>query len=105
MSLDGRPVGTTPVEVPVEAGPVSIALHRDGFIDANASAVVTAGERREVNVALEPVKPLTSRWWFWTGIGVIVVGGVALTAALLTEKSAGRGDIQPGQVAAPLIRF
>jgi len=47
--------------------------------------------------------PVTSKWWFWTGIGVGVVGGVALTAALLTQRSAPSGDM--GQVSAPLTRF
>lgn len=51
-------------------------------------------------------QPVTSKWWFWTVIGVGVVGGVALTAVLLnTDKSAPRGDLAPGQASAPLLRF
>jgi hypothetical protein len=36
---------------------------------------------------------------------VVVVGGVVLTYALLTERSADSGTIKPGQGAAPLLRF
>jgi tetratricopeptide (TPR) repeat protein len=49
---------------------------------------------------------ITSKWWFWTGIGVGVVGGIALTAVLLNgDKSAPRGDVAPGQASAALLRF
>lgn len=48
---------------------------------------------------------ITTKWWFWTGVGVVVVGGVVLTAALMTEKSAPHGDLGPGQATAPLLRF
>ena len=35
--------------------------------------------------ATEPAqKPLYARWWFWTGIGAVVVGGV-VAALLLTH--------------------
>jgi hypothetical protein len=34
--------------------------------------------------------PLVRRWWFWTGIGAVVVGGVV--AALLLTHSSGRPD-------------
>ena len=46
-------------------------------------------------------KPITARWWFWTGIGVIVVGAAtAVTVyALTTERSAPTGNFSPGQLA------
>jgi tetratricopeptide (TPR) repeat protein len=37
-----------------------------------------------------------SRWWLWTGIGAVVVGGI-VTAVLLSTRSPGRdGDCSPG---------
>jgi hypothetical protein len=35
----------------------------------------------------EPSPPAYKRWWFWTGVGVVVAGGV-VTAILLTRHSA-----------------
>jgi hypothetical protein len=35
----------------------------------------------------EPAPPVYKRWWFWTGIGAVVAGGV-VTGVLLTRKSA-----------------
>jgi hypothetical protein len=35
----------------------------------------------------EPSTPVYKRWWFWTGVGAVVVGGV-VTGVLLTRKSA-----------------
>jgi hypothetical protein len=32
-------------------------------------------------------KPIYKRWWFWTGIGAVVAGGV-VTAVVLSSKSA-----------------
>jgi hypothetical protein len=46
--------------------------------------------------------PLTARWWFWGGIGAVVAGGVVLSVALLTERSADKGTIAPQQLSAPL---
>ncbi|HSN96972.1 MAG TPA: PEGA domain-containing protein, partial [Candidatus Nanopelagicales bacterium] len=103
--LDGRPIGVVPAEASVRAGTHTIRLARDGYEDASTTAILRAGERKEVSIPLERTRPLVARWWFWTGIGVAVVGGAVLTGALLTERSPSRGDIPPGQVSAPLIRY
>ena len=99
--IDDAVAGTAPVEVALDAGSHKILLRRDGYDEAETSAIVPVGERREMTVDLAKKAALTSKWWFWTGIGVIVVGGVAL----LTEKKAGHGDLPPGQTAGPLLRF
>ena len=103
--VDGRLAGGPPVEVAVDAGTHRIRVTADGYSDAETSAVVEAKGRREVEVPLEKSAPLTQKWWFWTGIGVVVVGGVVLTYALLTEREPGSGDIPPGRVSGPLVRF
>jgi hypothetical protein len=39
----------------------------------------------------EPVStPVLKRWWFWTGVGVLIVGGVT-TALLLSRGTAKNG--------------
>ncbi len=103
--VDGAQLGKVPAEKELLAGKHAVIVRADGYEEARTSAVVTAGERRTVTVKLDETPAVTSRWWFWTGAGVVVAGGVALTVALLTERPADSGDIEPGQVAAPLYRF
>jgi hypothetical protein len=104
--VDGKSFGDAPIEAIVGAGTHDIVVRRESFEDARTSAVVVAGQRREVDLDLAEKPAITTRWWFWTGIGVAVLGGVALTYALLTEKKAGSGDqFQPGQVSGPLVRW
>ncbi len=103
--LDDKAVGDAPYEAPLPAGPHRVRVTKDGFDDLETQVVVAAGERKEI--ALEPGAraALTSKWWFWAGVGAVVVGGVVLTAALLTEKPGGNGDFSPGRTTAPLVRF
>lgn len=55
---------------------------------ANGEAVTTGDE---------PSKPVTQRWWFWTGIGAVVVGGTAVALAVaLGGDSAGRAPYYEG---------
>jgi hypothetical protein len=104
--VDGKPFGNAPVEAAVEAGEHKVAVRRAGFEDTETTVLVTAGERKDVT--LEPQKngPITSKWWFWTGVGVVVVGAAVTTAALLIEKPHSSGDsFSPSTISAPLTRF
>jgi hypothetical protein len=106
VKVDGRTVGDAPVEVEVPAGTHMLTMHRDGYEDASTSAVIGVGERKEVSLRLESSPTIFQRWWFWTGVGVVVAGGAALTAALLVEKKADSGDgFEPQQVRGPLMRW
>jgi hypothetical protein len=56
--------------------------------------VLVAGQKRKVTVELvvlpppvEAERPVYKKWWFWTGIGVVVAGGVV--AAILISQSGG----------------
>jgi hypothetical protein len=104
VTVNNNPVGAVPAEASVDAGMHTIVVERDGYEQATTTAVVKAGERKRVTIPLERTQPIFGRWWFWAGVGAVVVGGAVLTGALLTEAPADRGDIQPGQVQAP-IRF
>lgn len=102
LSVDGKPLGHAPAEAQLAPGNHVIVASYDGYRSKEVSAVVVEGQRKEVDLALDKSPPITARWWFWTGIGVVAVGAGVLTVALLTEKPAGSGDIPPGQVAGPL---
>jgi hypothetical protein len=88
----------SPVEASLEAGTHVLELRRDGYKPARTSAVVFAGQRKEVAVPLESEPGIFSRWWFWTGVGLLAAGGVALGIALTTEKDPASGTVPPGVV-------
>jgi tetratricopeptide (TPR) repeat protein len=105
--VDGRAEGTSSprLELVLAAGAHKVTATRDGYDEALVPIVLSAGASRNVTVTLDKSVPLASRWWFWAGVGVVVAGGVVLTAALLTEKPAPHGSLAPGQASAPLLRF
>jgi hypothetical protein len=103
--VDNKPLGRAPAEGTVVAGEHRIVIRRAGFDDVVTAAVVEVGQRKELSINLEQKPAITTRWWFWTGLGIVVAGGVILTVALLTERSPDSGTIKPGQSQAPLLRF
>lgn len=104
VSIDGKQFGRAPAEAQLAPGNHVIVVRLSGFREQKTSAVVVEGERRRIDISLEAKPPITQTWWFWTGIGAVVVGATVTTLvyALTTERDAGRGDIPPGQVAGPL---
>jgi len=102
VSIDGNRVGQTPVEVDVLAGGHALDLSRQGYRPARTSAVIAAGERRDVVVTLEAEPPIWRRWWFWTGVGAVVVGGVTTAIVLSSEKDPTSGSVPPYVVRAGL---
>ena len=106
VSIDGKPYGNAPVEAVVQPGSHKVALHEAGYDDTESSVVVQLGEHKEVTLEPRKSAPITSKWWFWTGVGVVVAGGVVTAIALTTDKKASSGDsFSPSQVSAPLTRF
>jgi hypothetical protein len=99
--VDGRELGTAPVEASVGAGNHKVAVRLPGYVETSTSVVVSVGERRVVTVRLGQGAPITQKWWFWTGIGTVVAAGVIISYAALTERSPGTGTIPPGQTRAP----
>jgi hypothetical protein len=105
VSIDGKPVGNAPVEQVVSPGTHTVAVHRDGYEDTESSVVVLLGEHKDMTLDPQKNAPVFAKWWFWTGVGVVVAGGVVTAAALLTEKSPSKGDsFTPNQVSAPITR-
>jgi hypothetical protein len=103
--VDGAAMGVPPAEAPLEAGAHAVRVHADGYDDAQTSVVLGVGEHKEVTVDPSKAPGVLSKWWFWTGVGVVVAGAVVTTIALTTEKSPGTGDFQPGRVSGPLVHF
>jgi len=106
VAVDGAQVGVVPAELPVRPGTHRVSLTRDGYNPAETSVVVQAGQRKDVEVPMSVHDTLTKQWWFWTGIGVVVVGATVATILIAnTEKDADKGTIAPGQVKAQGFRF
>jgi hypothetical protein len=101
--VDGKTVGTVPVELNVFPGQHAIRVRHDDYETASSSVVVRTGERRSLSVSLQREARFYERWWFWTGVGTLVATGVVVGIAVSTEKSPAMGDIPPGQITAPLI--
>jgi hypothetical protein len=102
VSLDGKPVGTVPAESALAPGAHRVALTRDGYDPAEASVVIAAGERRELDVPMAKQASILGKWWFWTAVAVVAAGATATVIALTTERSPDSGTIPPGQVKAEL---
>lgn len=103
--VDGRRIGVVPAQTIVTAGSHQISVRREGYETATTTAVVGVGATRRLDVPLDSPPGITSRWWFWTGVGAVVLGGTALTIALLTERDPDSGNIPPGKVSGPLLSF
>lgn len=96
--IDDDYVGDTPIDREVEPGSRVLKLELLGYHDYERTVEVVAGEETEVEVELERLppeedptivepagpRPLHEQWWFWTAIGVVVVGvAVAVPLAVL----------------------
>jgi hypothetical protein len=106
--VDDKSGASSPAEVAVAPGAHRVLARHDGYDPLDTSAFVAPGERKELDLSLVPsTTAITGRWWFWTGVGVVVVAaGAVITYALLTPRSADQGNgFMPGQVASRLVAF
>jgi hypothetical protein len=105
VRIDGKFEGNAPVELVLPAGTHTVDVTQSGYEPLSSKAVVKADGRADVRLTLQETPGITSRWWFWTGVGVVVVSGVAIGVALTTNRSPANGDFSPGRVTAPLFHF
>jgi hypothetical protein len=86
VAVDGVDVGATPVDVSRPAGSYKIIVKKPGYVTYETELVIQSGE----DVNLSPNLPrekiaLTQKWWFWTGVGVVVLAAAGGT--YLVERS------------------
>lgn len=83
VMVNALDVGVAPVSLSRPAGRYRVTVRKPGFTDYATDATLAPGGRVELDAKLSPEAVLlTERWWFWTGIGVALVGiGVGTYAA------------------------
>jgi hypothetical protein len=98
VSIDGSAVGVVPAEAALLEGTHAVLAAHEGFQDASTQIVLRAGEQKDITLDPQRKPSLFTRWWFWTGVGVLVVGAAtAVTVyALTTEGPAPGGSFSPG---------
>jgi hypothetical protein len=102
---DGVRLGAVPAEITLPSGRHLIRVEHPGFRTAETGVQIVAGQDRKLDLPLEKEPGVLGKWWFWTGAGVLVSAGVTALICATTERSPSSGDIAPGKVAAPLLRF
>ena len=100
--IDGKPAGNVPAERSLPAGTHKILVERDGYETATTTAVVNAGDKKQISIELKEKTSILKRWWFWASIGAVVAGGAVVTSAMIIERSPDVGDFDPGKISAPL---
>ena len=99
--FDGRALGRAPLEVRATAGSHELIARAPGYYEEKVPMTLALGDKRDVDLALRETPGVLSKWWFWTGIGAVVLGGVATAIILTREKPHSNGTFQPGSVAGP----
>ena len=84
--LDGKPIGRTPFDGDVTPGRHTLQVVAPGKLQDTRVIKVKAGEEIKLTVELKDVPPpivekddsILGAWWFWTAVGVTVLGGVTV---------------------------
>jgi hypothetical protein len=105
VSIDGRAVGATPLEIDLSPKSHRLEVERDGYDKLTTTVVIEQGKPRTLDLTLAESSSVFGKWWFWTGVGAAVVTGAAVVFFATRTDDAPGGTIQPGTVSAPLLRW
>ena len=101
LLFDGKALGRSPLQLRATPGPHELVARGDGFYEQRIPMTLALGDRRDVELEMKSTPGIASKWWFWTGIGVLIAGGVATAIVLTTEKPHTNGTFNPGSVSGP----
>jgi tetratricopeptide (TPR) repeat protein len=88
--------------LPAMPGQREISASRVGYVTASQRVRLVAGERRRVELTLEPLvrtspappppralarTPVHRKWWLWTSLGAVVTGGAVALGVALSQPS------------------
>lgn len=73
-------------------------MRKDGYVSYDSRISAVPGENINVLATLPTDTPsIAQRWWFWTGIGAVVVGGaVAAYFIALSQQDPQRPALNGG---------
>jgi hypothetical protein len=99
--FDGKALGRSPLQVRAAPGSHELVARADGYYEEKVPMTLALGDRRDVELEMRSTPGIASKWWFWTGIGAVIAGGVATAILLTTEKPHSTGSFNPGSVSGP----
>ena len=99
--FDGKALGRAPLQVHATPGSHELVATADGYSDERVAMTLALGDRRDIELELRKTPGIASQWWFWTGIGAVVIGGVATAVILTKERPHSNGTFGTGSVAGP----
>lgn len=94
VTLAGKPIGLTPFDGDVPPGKSELRIAAPGYVQETRDLQIDPGQEKTLDVTLASVpapgvvedKSIFGRWWFWTAVGAVVVGGV--TAGVVASQGA-----------------
>jgi tetratricopeptide (TPR) repeat protein len=110
LLVRGRDLGALDADktVRVRAGEASLRVVADGYEPFTRDLGLPGGGKIDVDAKLKTSstngsaaggEAVTSKWWFWTAIGAVVVGSATVMAlALTSEKDPEKGTFSPSPV-------
>ena len=96
--VDEAKAGTGSYEAMLPAGTHHVRVLHDNYKAYDTNVELAAGSERLLDAALEREASIVGTWWFWTGVGVLVVAGGVTIYALSTEQSPSTGSLGPGKL-------
>ena len=96
VTLDGIDVGAAPVLLSRPPGRYALLVRKSGYVGYASTVTLEGGQALSLDATLRPEKPsLLTRWWFWTGVGIVVAGAVTSTY-FLTRPAPSREEVGGG---------
>jgi len=93
IQVDGKVMGSVPVETDISIGEHVVRLSKPGYVEEIRRVGIMTGRTTELDVTLLPIEEVQKaaggkihkKWWFWTVL-VTVAAGVVIPSVLLTRK-------------------
>lgn len=101
IAVDGKAIGRAPLELRLPAGKHELVAMAEGHQKETVPMTLALGDKREIDIELHKPPSILTRWWFWTVVGVAVVGGTAAVIATTKERDPTPGDFGPGITTGP----